>query len=446
LILSLLGLMLAYRFLEHGRTLTLAGCGLMLGLSFLTRAEVFLPGAIAVLVTLALGYRLVSQTRSVRRLAILPACCLIPPAIALALLSTQMPFKAAFTATLGTWPQTVKGTVASMWFFRIILGTDDVPASIRTMLLWTAAYGAILLLLLAIARLIGRSKRGGITLHASLFVAAMIPPSLLWWRNPPIDELRPLPLIMLTVIAGEAIALTKRNDSPTAHIRRLGFALFALVSLGKVILNVRIIQYGFILAMPALVLTVAAMLCWIPGWFDRRYGGGAQVRTVCLGLIAGFAIVHLHIESIAFASKSDELVIHRGVDSFRADERANPVRAALNSIDELIRPGETLVALPEGIMLNYLTRHVNPTAHTNWMPTEFIIFGEESMFKSLRDHPPDWIVLVHKDTSEFGVRFFGLDYGQSIMAWVRANYHEVRTILDRPLESERFGIQFLRRR
>ncbi|HUN80674.1 MAG TPA: hypothetical protein VMV81_04115, partial [Phycisphaerae bacterium] len=77
---------------------------------------------------------------------------------------------------------------------------------------------------------------------------------------------------------------------------------------------------------------------------------------------------------------------------------------------------------------------------------DLIIFGEESAFKSLRDHPPDWIVLVHKDTSEFGFRFFGTDYGREIMDWVRVHYSEVGTIGHRPLESKEYGIMFLKKK
>ena len=68
------------------------------------------------------------------------------------------------------------------------------------------------------------------------------------------------------------------------------------------------------------------------------------------------------------------------------------------------------------------------------------------MLDSLRAHPPDLIALVHRGTAEYGPRFFGRDYGQSIFGWVEKNYRSVRLFGDPPLrEGSVFGIELLRR-
>jgi hypothetical protein len=109
-------------------------------------------------------------------------------------------------------------------------------------------------------------------------------------------------------------------------------------------------------------------------------------------------------------------------------------------------PGETLVALPEGIILNVLLRRRNPTPHMNFMPPEILIFDEQAILASLEATPPDWIALVHKDTSEYGPRFFGRDYARRLAAFVRRDYRRVGRTGDVPFEPEaRYGIELWRR-
>ena len=103
----------------------------------------------------------------------------------------------------------------------------------------------------------------------------------------------------------------------------------------------------------------------------------------------------------------------------------------------------SLLVLPEGIMLNYLTRRPNPTPYHTFMPPELAIFGEKEVLESFQQHPPDYVVLIHKDTVEYGVGFFGQDarYGQRLRQWVDRNYVRVLRILNEPLHNESFGIE-----
>jgi hypothetical protein len=81
------------------------------------------------------------------------------------------------------------------------------------------------------------------------------------------------------------------------------------------------------------------------------------------------------------------------------------------------------------------------------MMTEMILFGEEELLGELREDPPDYVLLVHKDTTEFGVGFFGRDrrYGEAIMAWVNERYRPVALFGAEPLRDSRFGIRIMKR-
>jgi len=117
----------------------------------------------------------------------------------------------------------------------------------------------------------------------------------------------------------------------------------------------------------------------------------------------------------------------------------------LQEISTRVDPNATLAVLPDGVMLNYLSRRANPTPYIVLVPTEVAYFGEDRILAAYEAHPPDYIVLVHKDTSEYGVQFFGRDYAQRIAAWIRAHYQAAVLIGAPPLHDDRFGLLLLKR-
>ena len=69
------------------------------------------------------------------------------------------------------------------------------------------------------------------------------------------------------------------------------------------------------------------------------------------------------------------------------------------------------------------------------------------MTAAFENHPPDYICLVERDTSEFGVGYFGHSpgYGVDLMRWIRENYQPVYLIGLEPLQNGMFGIEILKR-
>ena len=79
----------------------------------------------------------------------------------------------------------------------------------------------------------------------------------------------------------------------------------------------------------------------------------------------------------------------------------------LNWIDANMPATATFAALPEGITLNYLARRPTTLPVINFMMTEEVVFGEDVMVSAFERQWTDYILLVHKDTSEFGFEAFG---------------------------------------
>jgi hypothetical protein len=94
--------------------------------------------------------------------------------------------------------------------------------------------------------------------------------------------------------------------------------------------------------------------------------------------------------------------------------------------------------------VNYLARARAPVRYINYMPPEVLMFGEARIVADLSAHPPDLVLLVHKSTAEYGLPWFGKDYGSAIAAWVRARYRPGPLLGDEPLmQGSRFGMRLL---
>jgi hypothetical protein len=429
LLLGLAALVLLRRWSGGWRELLAAAS--LIGLCFLTKPEMFVAAfAAAAAVT---GLRLWSERASGRRIAeagaVFALGLVLPVLVAAGLLSWR--------GALGAWPALFATKVASSPFYRAGSGLDAPAANLSQMVWWMAGTAALLLPGFLLGLSIRKPRRIWISAGIAFAVVAAIV-ALLYTRIPWTLAARPWPLLCLGALV--AAILWFRGEGAA-----VGFAVFALALLGKMLLNARLYQYGFVLAMPALALLAVVLYDWIPRWIESRGGTAAVAKAGLLPVLLAFALAHLSATSGQLADKREPVA--SGPDAFRADARAPAVKAALDWIAARSAEGgrrPTVLVVPEGVMINYLARSENPTPFVNFMPPEMILFGEPRMLAALERRPPDVIVVTHKPTHEYGFPWFGRSYARDLGAWIEAHYRLVQIFGDPPLQpTSRFGIAIL---
>ena len=456
--LSLAMLACLWRAHAGGRIVWAILAGLALGLVILTKVEV---GVAAVCgAASALAVMLVpTPTRPWRARARHVVAFLIPAALvplaAIALLALAMPLPDAARGAAGAWLWLGDDRISGLPFFRWVMGTDEPERNIARMIGWSGAYLALLVTSLGLALLLRQRSRASLVAAAVAGLVVAVAMELTWRNVTWSAMLRPLPLVLLLTIIVMATRWITGRETTDRALPRLSLAVFALALLLKIVLNVRAFHYGFALAMPATMVLVALLVSWAPA-AARRLGGEPWVaRAVVLAVV--LVLLRAHVEASRQWMAQRVVPIGVGPDRFMTDVRGWFVNEVMREIERQRRPGDTLVAMPEGAMINFLLRMRTTSRFQNFLPSEMMIYGERAMLAELAARPPTFVAVVHRVAREYGAGpqaggysvadagRFGTEYGHEFARWLRENYHPILLAGAMPFESDEFGALLLRR-
>ncbi|MGD0086180.1 MAG: glycosyltransferase family 39 protein [Verrucomicrobiota bacterium] len=446
LVISILAITFLSDWINKQQMRHVFAAGFCFGLVFLTKPEVFMALAAGVAAAFVIFY--VSRGRVgfvVRSAAGFLAAAVIPVLGFFLFFLRVEDWRASVYATAFAWAPLWLTPVARNPFYLWCTGLDSPAFHLRQMAIH---FFCVALVVALYARLYQRaaglgSKR---TVQVVLLIPLLAAAGWFDWLNGGAA----LPLLALT-----AVILLFANYQKLSGEREMTFPLlwsvFGLGLLAKLGLFSRVWHYGFALAMPAAVTAIYLLFWLLPEVLDRKFDVDPRPfrLAVWLALLIGFGILFRDSETWYVAKT---FAVGQGGDRMLAfDPRLNPagagVRLCLSWIEENVPREGTLAVLPEGTTINYLSRRVNPTPCLDWSPTMLTVFGQAGMTAAFENHPPDYICLVERDTSEFGVGYFGHSpgYGVELMQWIGNHYRPVYLIGHEPLQNGLFGIQLLKR-
>ena len=424
--LAVAGLWCLERWTRTGRDTWLFVVGLTLGCLVLTKVETLLAGGAAV--AAGLGLVLIGDRPPPRRwvtvAGIVAAGASLPILLTLVVYAPRMPLDTILEWPLGHFAAAGRPEFRKAGgFYRAGMGMDDSGEG-----LWWAikAFGWESLVLLAalLAAFALRALPGRAIVAILLGVAT----GAILWRSLPVEAWRSMsrsfPFWTAIIAAVMLVAFVRKRDDRAARVTaalRTAFAVLALAFLAKMLLFTRIYHYGFVLAMPATMVLIVAMVTWLPAVVDRWGGYGRAVQAVGLGIIVTVVSVYVWMMQPLVARKT--AVMGRGPDAIRVDDRGVLPMRVLREIETRVQPNETLMVMPQGVMLNYLAQRRNPTPYYLFDRTSRVLWSEEIMSESVRNTPPDWIVFIER--AHTGVDPFGGKYYPDLVKWIRANYEPV---------------------
>jgi hypothetical protein len=448
--LAVVALVLTSDWLVQKKNWRLVIAGICLGLVVLTKPDILLALLFTMLMVIAFCWW---QSRSVQLVArastLLALGTIIPLIICFLLFLRIADWRESLRWEFFGWVPVFADGVVNSSYYQWGLGLDTPFEHTRQVALYFLVCATVVTIC---AVIFNRTKKlnvptrrvtVGLTLLGLVFAAT----KFAW-----VGAGAALPLIGLVTIV---ILWTQLKQRPADEkiIFPLVWTIFGILLLVKQGMFPRIWHTGFVLALPVFVSAVYLFLRLLPEFLEQRFRVPRQPMR-----IGALAVLLIALASLAAASEkfytAKNLPVGPGADMVLANGpdgnavEARNVNLALDWISTNLPPSATLAALPMGTMLNYLSRHANPTPCFDWTPPVLAVFGETNMTRIFTNHPPDFIALVEWQTYEYGGRYFGAEpgYGADVMTWIHQNYQPVALFGSEPLCNGLFGIKILKRR
>ena len=417
--------------------------GAVAALVFLTKTEVFAAFAVALAVGFVLDH--VCQHRK-------PAGALqVVAALLLAFVSTLLGCLLLLTIVAGPavalagivepWRSVTNTSVTSLPYYRWVMGTLNVSRSLELIAAWLVRYCVFFAALFGLAlafrgKFLQKWAPLSFVAFAALLFAFPADPSLALQAPRPLAVL--VPLMFVGLLLQFAYRVQRGSEVSRLTVLRLAVLAFCLVLQLKMALNTQFNHYGFALVVPSALVFLVLVIDLGSGWVGRFAGSQVVFRLGVAAAVAWLAIGIGTRTQERFADRPH--LIGEAPDQLRSDSRARYIESALAELAK-VDPLASIAVLPEGVMLNYLTRRVNPTPYINFMPPEMLLYGQAEIISAFKDNPPDYVVFMHKNTRLYGYEFFGRDYGRALYRWVLSNYESLRRIGPKPFEDGAgFGI------
>ena len=423
------------------------------GCTFLTKAEIFTSASLALVSFFVLMSR---DPRRPENLPLLAAkfmlVAFVPTAAFGIYFSVQMPPGDAWRALWLPYSILLNTDLVGTTFYKEGMGLDNIGRHSVEMFFQAVFFLAVIAVAMLLSRWHTRSTDRPIQRAMCTAGLMGVITTALLTRVYSIGFCLPvLTALSAGVFLKDYLQSAAADSTQKDHLLALfTWAVFSLSLQGKILFNSILYHYGFYLSMPAVVLICIMLVWYLPTWLDVRQAGGATFQKAMLIMLAVLAGQYLYVgnqyyrvKNLPVGSDQDRVITYdAGIDP-----RGPAVRKALSWLKLHLDQNETFLAVPEGIMLNYLSKKVNPTRYTNMMPPEMLVFGEKAMLEEIKADPPDYCLVVHNNPAGYGVGFFGEDpnYGRQIMGWIRQNYRQVKLIGSEPLKDDRFGIRILKR-
>ncbi|MBI3860834.1 MAG: glycosyltransferase family 39 protein [Planctomycetia bacterium] len=454
LALGLVNLVCLVQFGRNARTSWLAAAGLCLGLLALTKIEMLLSGLLTTAAALSLfawqnlpvrerggaapsesqaARSFVRLSRMARWALIVTASAAAPLIFAVGGLAVSLGWTSAFRQIFLQYRLALLPEMStSSGFYRSLSGWDAPGANLLSMVLATVLVIGAVVIGCIVDLMIGRSKR--ITLWAiflGIAVAycglAFVPPHE--WQALPAC----LPLLLAAIIAATFLQAAREPSGDGGASILLVTAVYGLSLLPKILLHVTWNHYGFVLAAPGTLVVIHVGVHAIPAWWYRRRKTGRCVAAIAVGVFTAgavsLALIGLRIDL------TKTIVVGQGGDRFYSapafkndgDGRTAPTVNTLAWLQQNMRPGDSLVVFPNGVMLNYLLRARNPTPFIMFSPWESDVHGgEDRVADAVIRAAPDFAVIVTMDMTIHGRGNFGdPQFGGRIRKFLDEHYDVV---------------------
>jgi hypothetical protein len=420
-------------YVRSGRTLSLLAGGALSGLALCCKME-FGFATIASLLTLAV----LARSRQRMRTAWLGiASAAIIPFLIYGMLLAKIPAESLIKDTF-----ILPGSIPSelVYYNKLKLGWDQPGRTLRELI----GAAALLSAAAGLVSLIGIRLAGGSILSIrrdrhvrrlwlltgigfGLILAHILFFGTHWNLNP----FRALPVLFILMIGYCAAKRSLPGEAGVAVRGLLLVSVYSLVVLARVI--VRIPGgggYGAGLLPVPLMLFIYLATAEFPVFAlsvkAERYRHRAVVLLLSIGLLTTMGVLVFRF------SQNSYTWLHTPRGSLRQPPSITlAIGQTLEFLAQNSKPGDYVLALPEGSSLNFLADRPAPLRYEIITPGFLSHAEEERSIRVLQEKNVEFVLLLNRPTAEFGPKVIGRDYCRTLMRWIEKHYSLVAIFGDK---------------
>lgn len=199
------------------------------------------------------------------------------------------------------------------------------------------------------------------------------------------------------------------------------FVLIALLASLKSFFFLNFLSYG-VFALPLLVMVNSIFITeYLPKWFNFLDKSVLEKSFIIIALGASISYLgKLHYNFMNdFALNTNKGVI------YGKKNIVTPTHELIDYINKNLKPNDSILVIPEGIMINFLTSHPTKTIYYSTMTPYIETFGEDKIVNDIKKERPEYIVINNRISPEYNHKYICTDYGFQICKYVKTSYSKV---------------------
>lgn len=229
-----------------------------------------------------------------------------------------------------------------------------------------------------------------------------------------------LPYICTVILALNLINYIKSKDYKNQ--KSVAYLILILFSLLCSLKNYHSLILSFYGAYSLCGLLISITV-FIERFFENNllYNSKRQYDTALAIYLITIILLFIHQFLITFVNESTIVKTKFGMHK----TTKNIAQSFNETLEYLAHHGkndDSLLVVPEGIMLNFLSGLRWDFYQTSFIPLDFESFREDNIVKDITNKKPDFIIFTSRNTSEYGKSHICRDYGIETCRYVVGNY------------------------
>jgi hypothetical protein len=254
----------------------------------------------------------------------------------------------------------------------------------------------------------------------------------------------PLLLLLGLVFWARRMVSAKYNKK---YLALFTIFLIALLLTLRILLNTTPYNYGFFL----LNISIVCYYIFFAVIFKDFLAGRVKFddNIYLPGLFVFFILLiipHWQVSSNMYANKNVMIQTSGGAIACFDSQRSMRFWSAVEYLKKNSSCNDSVVAFPEGASFNFFANRPYPLKYHTFLPHDIESVGEGKIVSELDNSHTAYVILLTRDTSEYGGSSFGFDYAKRLYAWILDNYEAVKQFGPVPNTTSEFGLMILKRR